>query len=84
MTVAFPLVRPETSMVSAATITPMQATDSSVCACVISSATASRNTPALAKNAALFVTAVDGAGQAAAPPLSRSALFSSLRKQSVK
>ena len=79
-----PLVKPKTISVRIATITPMHATESSVCACVMSSTTASRKTPALARNAFLFVMAVEGSGQVTGPPLACSARSSSLRKQSVK
>ena len=67
-----------------ATMTPMQATVSSVCAWVTSRMTASRNTAALARNAFLFVMAVAGAGQVTGPPLAFSACSSSLRKHSIK
>ena len=79
-----PLVKPKTIIVSTATMTPMQATDSSVCAWVTSRTTASRNTAALERNAFLFVMAVAGAGQVTGPPLAFSACRRSLRKHSVK
>ena len=79
-----PLVKPKTSIVSSATMTPMHATVSSVCAWVMSSTTATRNTAALERNAALFLMAVAGAGQVTGPPLAFSVRSRSLRKQSVK
>ena len=83
-TVALPCDSAITSSVSAATITPMQATVRPVCACVTSSTTASRNTAALAPKALRSVMALDGSGQTTGPPFARSSRSSSLRKHSQK